>query len=101
MAVGSSDRIKPEVEEGSQLVYFYGYLYGVNYENLEGAVYGTEHGIIKVADGEVLGIIHVASYRSKLWGSSLRKSLGKEIGAEGGLSDVISDGNIVGKSEGY
>ena len=79
MAVGSSDRIKPEVEEGSQLVYFYGYLYGVNYEKLEGAVYGTEDYIRKSPDGYMMGSTHGASDSSKFGNYALRKTLGSEL----------------------
>ena len=39
--VVSADRSKLGVEKGEELVYSYGSLDGVNYDNLDSAVYGT------------------------------------------------------------
>ena len=53
---------------------------GVIYDNLEGAVSGTEIGIRQGLDGEVMGSTHGGSDRSKLGGYSLVKALGEELG---------------------
>ena len=63
-----------------------GYLEGESDNNLEGEVFGTEYGTRQGTDVEVL----IGWYY-------LGKTLGLEVETEGGKSDGIPDGNIVGK----
>ena len=62
---------------------------------------GTGDRIIKVPDGEVMGITHRAAERGKVGVSELVNTLGEEVVTEGGFSGLISCENIVGKLEGY
>ena len=74
-------------------------LEGVNDDNFNGEVSGTEDDIRKGPDDEVLGITYGTVYINKLGVYSLGKALGAEVGIEGGFSDGMSYGNIVGKLE--
>ena len=68
-------RLKPGFEEGADMVSLdISLACGYN-ENVECAVSGTENGTIHGNDGELMGITHGASYRSKLGGSPLGKAL--------------------------
>ena len=61
---------------------------------------GTGDRIIKVPDGEVLGITHRAAERGKVGVSELVNTLREEVVTYGGFYDGISYGNTVGKLEG-
>ena len=69
----------------------------MNVENLEGAAYGTEDGIIKGPDGDVLGATHGSVDRKKLGGSTLGNAMVSRGESRVGSSDEIIDGNIFGK----
>ena len=58
MESGYSDIKKLVFDKGEELVSSYVYLEGVNYDNLECAVSGTENIIRQGTDAEVLGITH-------------------------------------------
>ena len=73
----------------------------MNVENLEGAAYGTEDGIIKGPDGDVLGATNGSVDRRKHGGSTLGRAMVSKGGSRVVSYDEIPEGNIFGKIEGY